>query len=263
MTRIVFKYAGTINEIMGDGILIVFGAPTARPDDADRAVACALEMQLAMRAVNAKNRANGLPDLEMGIGINTGTVIAGNIGSDIRVKYAVTGSDVNLAARVESYTIGGQILISEATAKAVSSELAKIEEASVAFKGIKKPVTLYDVSGIRGRYELSLPSADTTSAPLLSPLAVRFEVLAEKHGSGVLHDAKLLALTNKRGELSSSHELEPRANVKITLPPASDGAQTAIYAKVLRRSGADRYAIALTHVPNEAKSFLDQLARAT
>ena len=112
MTTVIQKYNGTIDEFIGDAILTIFGAPFQRPDDAERAVACALEMQLAMPRVNAWNAEHGLPELEMGIGINTGEVVVGNIGSRKRAKYGVVGSNVNLAGRIEGYTIGGQILIS-------------------------------------------------------------------------------------------------------------------------------------------------------
>src|SRR5205823_1121617 len=79
MTTVIQKYNGTIDEFIGDAILAIFGAPFQRPDDAERAVACALEMQLAMPRVNAWNAEHGLPQLEMGLGINTGEVVAGNI----------------------------------------------------------------------------------------------------------------------------------------------------------------------------------------
>src|SRR5207245_993413 len=71
MVDLILKYHGTINEIMGDGILVIFGAPTAAADDAERAVACALAMQLAMEGVNARSRERGLPEVEMGIGVPT------------------------------------------------------------------------------------------------------------------------------------------------------------------------------------------------
>src|SRR5262249_42312880 len=115
MVDLILKYRGTINEIMGDGILVIFGAPTVAPDDAERAVACAVAMQVAMEGVNARSRERGLPEVEMGIGVHTGEVIVGNIGSARRMKYAAVGTNVNLTGRIESYTTGGQILISDST----------------------------------------------------------------------------------------------------------------------------------------------------
>jgi adenylate cyclase len=115
MAEVITKYQGTIDEFMGDGILVLFGAPTSGPDDPERAIACALEMQLVMAAVNQQMEEWGFSALEMGIGIHTGEVVVGNIGSEKRAKYGVVGANVNLTYRIESYTTGGQILISQAT----------------------------------------------------------------------------------------------------------------------------------------------------
>src|SRR5262247_1059754 len=112
MVEIILAYQGTIIEMLGDGLLVLFGAPLSRDDDAERAVACALAMQLRLADINAPNRQAGLPDVEMGIGIHTGEVVVGNIGSQQRTKYGAVGSAVNLTGRIESYTTGGQILIS-------------------------------------------------------------------------------------------------------------------------------------------------------
>jgi class 3 adenylate cyclase len=92
MVEVVLKYNGTINEIIGDALLIIFGAPQEMPDRAQRAIACAIEMQNAMAEVNRQSRSQGLPEIEMGIGLNETEVIVGNIGSSKRSKYAVVGS---------------------------------------------------------------------------------------------------------------------------------------------------------------------------
>lgn len=111
MVDVVLQYSGTINEIIGDALLVIFGAPQEMPDRSQRAIACAIEMQNAMAKVNHRNSAQSLPDLEMGIGLNETEVIVGNIGSSRRSKYAVVGSGVNMTSRIESYSVGGQILI--------------------------------------------------------------------------------------------------------------------------------------------------------
>src|SRR5438876_12124366 len=115
MIDVITRYRGTVDEFQGDGILAFFGAPLAAPDDAERAVACAIEMQQALVAVNDEQRAAGLPELAMGIGINTGEVIVGNIGSEQRTKYGAVGAAINLAYRIESQTIGGQVLLGPRT----------------------------------------------------------------------------------------------------------------------------------------------------
>src|SRR5262249_47982148 len=115
MADIIVHHQGTIDEFIGDAILVIFGAPLSHPDDARRAVACAIAMQQAMKGINEQNARAGLPAIEMGIALNTGEVIVGNIGSQKHIKYGVVGSHVNLTARIESNTAGGQILISQTT----------------------------------------------------------------------------------------------------------------------------------------------------
>src|SRR5512139_1723916 len=123
MVEVISRYGGTIDEIIGDAILVIFGAPLASEDHAAKAVACGLAMQLAMNEVNQRLTAKGASELEMGIGIHTGRVIVGNIGSLRRTKYAAVGSNVNLAGRIESFTTGGQVLISDNTREKIKSPL--------------------------------------------------------------------------------------------------------------------------------------------
>ena len=136
MVEVILAYRGTIIEILGDGLLVLFGAPLTRDDDAERAVACALAMQLRLDAINAPNRQAGLPDVEMGIGIHTGEVVVGNIGSQQRTKYGVVGSAVNLTGRIESYTTGGQVLISPTTYAETAAILTVSDQLSVVPKGV-------------------------------------------------------------------------------------------------------------------------------
>ena len=147
MSEIIIRHQGTIDEFIGDAILAIFGAPILRDDDADRAVQCALEMQEAMHAINRDNRKAGLPEISMGIGVNTGAVITGNIGSEKRSKYGVVGHHVNLTARIESQTAGGDILIAQSTLDKIQIpvQLGRRQEAQV--KGINEPVTMHQVVG--------------------------------------------------------------------------------------------------------------------
>ena len=157
MTDIILKYQGTIDEFTGDGILVVFGAPLQRPDDARRAVACAVEMQLAMASVNDRNRLAGYPEVALGIGVNTGNMVVGNLGSKKRMKYGVVGRHVNLTSRIESYTVGDQIFISEGTLKECG-DIVRIDHAmQVMPKCVKERLTIYEVGGIAGDYQLFYP----------------------------------------------------------------------------------------------------------
>ena len=156
MTRVIISRGGTIDEFIGDAVLALFGAPRAMEGHVEKAVACALEMQEAMQAVNDLNRKSGLPELATGIGINTGEVIVGNIGSEQRAKYGVVGHNVNFAARVESYTDGGQILVSDRTLEACAGLLETRGEMTVRPKGFDEDVRIHDICGIGGPYQIRI-----------------------------------------------------------------------------------------------------------
>lgn len=159
MVEILLDHRAIIDEIEGDGILAFFGAPTPMHDHAVRAVACALEMQKAMEGVNARNQAAGLPRLEMALAVNTGGVVVGNIGSEKRTKYGVVGSEVNFAGRIESFAVGGEVLISHATYEKVRDAVIIGDVIRVEMKGIPEPVRLYSVRGIEGPFNVELPEA--------------------------------------------------------------------------------------------------------
>jgi len=156
MTDVIEKHGGTIDEFIGDAILVIFGAPLACPDHAARATACALEMQLAMEAFNEESRALGGSELQMGIAVHTGQVVVGNIGSSKRMKYGVVGSAVNLTARIQAFTLGNQVLVSEQTLQQLTG--ARVDgHLRVKVKGVENPVCIYDIGALGGAYDLKLP----------------------------------------------------------------------------------------------------------
>jgi class 3 adenylate cyclase len=263
MTDIIFKYSGTINEIIGDAILILFGAPSTRPDDADRAIACALEMQLAMETVNRLNKEHGQPNLEMGIGINTGNVIAGNIGSNMRVKYAVVGSNVNLAGRVESFSVGGQVLIAESTLKATTLNVKVGKEYSVPFKGLADPVNIYDVVGVSGSYEIALPQSEDVFISLPNAIPISFEILDGKHSSGDSLAGHILKLAGKSAIVRCDVELTELSNLKVTVTNI-DNVDYVIYTKVMRAISNEQgcYEMRFTFVPAEISTYFDSAVTA-
>lgn len=160
MTKIVMERGGSVDNIIGDAIMAVFGVPATKSDDAVRAVACAIEMQNAMTAVNADIMGRGLPKLKMGIGLSTGEVVAGNIGSEMRVKYSVIGRTVNLAARIEGLSSGGQIFASDTTFNEVSDIARTAGKLNMQLKGVSHTVPIYEIIGIGGEYDLWLQAVD-------------------------------------------------------------------------------------------------------
>jgi class 3 adenylate cyclase len=150
MTEIIISHRGTIDEFTGDGILVFFGAPQAIPDHCRRAVRCALDMQEAMGALNTQLSGRALPELRMGIGINCGQLIVGNIGSEKRKKYGALGSPINLAFRIEAETVGGEVLVSPEVHSHLNGQLMVDEARESLLKGLDDPVTLYRVVGLIG-----------------------------------------------------------------------------------------------------------------
>ena len=148
MIVLIERWKGTMIEFLGDGIFVVFGAPNDDENHAANAVSCAVEMQNAMKSVNEWNAENNYPALEMGIGINSGPAVVGNIGSEMRMKYGCMGETVNLAGRVETFTIGGQIYISERTKAKITEELFISAEQSFMPKGASSPMKIFAVDGI-------------------------------------------------------------------------------------------------------------------
>lgn len=160
MSRVLEEHGGTIIEFEGDAILAVFGAPSDQPDHADRAVRTGLAMLDAVQGLNAHWEANGtarfwkdvgLPDFKIRIGIHSGTVVAGNVGSETRAKYAVIGDTVNTAARVESLNkkLRTVLLFTRQTRERLQAlEVGTVELGSHEVKGRGEPVEVYTVDGL-------------------------------------------------------------------------------------------------------------------
>lgn len=240
MAEVITRHNGTIDEFMGDGILILFGAPIRRQDDAQRAVVCAVEMQLAMETVNKTMEDWGLSPLEMGIGIHTGEVVVGNIGSKKRAKYGVVGSPVNLTYRIESFTTGGQILISEETFHQAGEIVQVGSSQKVTPKGIAQPLDIYEVTGVSGPYELSLPRSKEVFLPLSPMLPIRFSLVEAKQVRSDSFPGRLVALSKKGAlmqiYLSDELALEPLDNLKVMFLSFQLANSEDVYAKVIRRA---------------------------
>ncbi len=150
MTDIIMAFGGTVDEFIGDGILAIFGAPVSRDDDAERAVRCALRMQSAVADINREYAAAGLPQISMGVGINTGSVVVGNIGSEKRSKYGIVGHNVNLTSRIEQCTEGGEILASQSTLDRLAPGYRFGRRKVVRVKGIHGKVALRRIIRFNG-----------------------------------------------------------------------------------------------------------------
>ncbi len=266
MIEILLDHRAVIDEILGDGILAFFGAPEAFPDHAARAVACALAMQAAMEEINRANAADGFPHLEMGIAVNTGPVVVGNIGSERRTKYSVIGSPVNFAGRMESCALGGQVLVSAATHDLVQDRITVRRSFTVDMKGVPEPALLYEVVAVGEPYNIRLPDRPDTLTPLPRPLPVRLLRLREKIVCGTVEAASLVQLSETGALAEVGGSLELWEDVRLHLEtPGGEEAAAAIYAKVTRLAflGQDRLQAVLdfTSVSPGARGLLRQILK--
>jgi adenylate cyclase len=262
MAEVITEFGGTIDEFIGDGILSVFGAPVHNDDDARRAVACAVAMQLAMDDVNEELIASGFSPLEMGIGINTGEVVVGNIGSQVRTKYGVVGSHVNLTSRIESFTVGGQVLVSERTLEDAGPGIDVSKSFKVRMKGFEDPVPVYEVNGVPAPFGLTLPSRDLVLTDLSSPLPVAYWVLDGKHVGDEFHRAELIAVAEKGAMFETNDSLDALENIRFRFENLDHGSgeQHDVYGKVTDdEAGDNRYVVRFTGIPDEIATALARL----
>ncbi|MDR0642612.1 MAG: adenylate/guanylate cyclase domain-containing protein [Treponema sp.] len=254
MVDVIHKYRGTVIEFLGDGILAIFGAPVAYDNHPDSIVACALEMQIAMDEINDWNIKNRYPLMETGVGINSGETIVGNIGSPKSMKYNVIGSNVNLASRIESFSTGGQILISENTRSLIKAELRIGQELEILPKGLKEPITVYQIDGIGAPYFLELRSNEIPLTRLSDPAPIicyriddkRVEIVKLHYYILSVSIAKAIIIPEKGEESLNVFE-----NIKVI-----NSAGDEVFAKIIRKSGEG---IIIMRFTSNAANFIARL----
>jgi adenylate cyclase len=266
MTDVILKWGGTVDKFMGDGIMALFGAPIQGHDDAQRAVAAALEMQIALAEVNQRGLGAGYPPLMMGIGINTGESIVGNIGSIKRMNYGVMGSPVNLASRIESCTVGGQVFVSQSTRDACHGLLEIADILEIMPKGVRDPVRIFEISGIAHPFDVHLPQKPAPRFhDLQPPLPVLCTPLVDKQaGEGPVH-CLMVRLANGVVEIESVVEVERLTNLRLALYDSEHREITnELYAKVTKvldvfKDGRMGFWATFTAMPPDAEAYLHAL----
>jgi adenylate cyclase len=266
MTHIILRHGGSIDKFMGDGIMVLFGAPKALDNPIEAALACAIEMQLAMDDINAQNQHLCMSPLYMGIGINTGDVVVGHLGSKLYTEYTVIGDQVNLASRVESHSLRGQILLSESTYQLAKDYIDVGEINEVQVKGKKGSVRMVELLALRGSHPLTTPRREVRASPRVEvdmPLA--FQVLDGKSVMPRQHAGRIVDLGYGGMFVLSPVPLLPFDDIKMALSLSLlSGELTDIYAKVLRVTevqGAYKCPVEFTSIDSKAqqaiKEFVD------
>lgn len=243
MIEIIVRNHGTIDKFMGDAIMVVFGLSRERRDHVNDAVRCAVEMQIAMDEVNAYNKKGEIPEMFMGIGINTGTVVAGLLGSDLHAEYTIIGDEVNLTSRIEAFSLRGQVLISEASHDRCRNCVGTNEPMDVLVKGKVKPVNIYEVVSIPS-LSLEVPRRENRRSPRVEvsiPFSCRVvanKIVMPHVYRGTIRDISYQGVLSELEQKIAQH-----SEVKMELDLSLVGYRDAnIYARVLNsRSNENRF----------------------
>lgn len=159
ITEVVFRLEGTVDKFIGDGVMCVFGSPVSSPVHLDEGVKCAFAVKEAVAEVNRRRQAHGGAPLQIGIGLDTGPAIVGNMGSKARMEFTAVGDCVNMASRLTDLARGEGIIVSEAVYNSVAVHVEADRLAGLEIKGIDHPVTIYSLTGLKGVWEEDVKTA--------------------------------------------------------------------------------------------------------
>ncbi len=265
MVEVITRYKGTVIEFLGDGILAVFGAPIKAGDHTENAISAAIMMQNEMLHVNEYCKNKGLEPVSMGIGIHRGTVFIGNIGSEKVMRYNVIGRIVNECARIESYSVGGQVLVSRSTLDALScgyetrGELIKVKA-----KGLDAPIKVHEVYKLKAPYGCEIVEAEEKKLfAVNSEITVELYPITDKMVStkAIIAGAKAFSYKYAIVELCGSKEISVYTDVKVVVRDAGGKRLfTDVYAKVKAKSHRT-VKLHFTHIYRDYQCFIEGLAR--
>ena len=246
MVDIVARHYGTVDKFIGDAIMVIFGGDPAAPrDHARRALLCAVEMQLAMNELRRLHREEGVPELYLGIGISSGRVMAGLIGSDAYRAYTIIGEEVNVAARIEALSLRGQVLMSEATYAHCRDFVHAGEPVEVHVKGRAERMRVREALGIPALGKV-VPRQDVRKSPRV-PVRLDFsywllegKVVRGDEARGVIRD---IGYSGVLAELA--HALPRHAELKLAFAlPALGYHAGEVYARIVASREQDGRALA-------------------
>ena len=262
MVEVIARYNGTVIEFMGDAILAIFGAPMSNEMYAESAVAAAISMQNAMKEVNAFSREHGIFELEMGVGVHCGEAFVGNVGTEKMMRYNVIGRVVNECSRIESCSIGGQVLISEKMLNRLYCDVVIENQLSLEAKGIRQPLQIYEISSMGGAYACSLEKSEEILCALDEQIFLKLYPIQNKRISSKPIEA-VLKYVNKHSAIMEwigevQQEISLYSDVEVRTD-GRDGIQfLGIYAKIVEIKERE-IRLRFTHLSKEFEAFLAQL----
>lgn len=236
MACVVQRWGGVIDKFMGDAVMALFGIPDHGPDDLMKAVSCAVEMQLALAELNLEAEARSEPRLFAGIAVNTGPVMAGSFGSRQYSEYTVIGDAVNVVARMEPFSLRGQVLLSQSTLDGAGGHVEISGANRVRVKGKSMPLILYELKALSRPQPLEVPRVEARRSPRVQ---VDFPVTVQRLAAKRVLDQAIEGRARDLGYYGMLADLpvELPACTDLTLsllpePPA--GPITGLDAKVVR-----------------------------
>ena len=260
MSEIIDRHGGMIDKFMGDSIMVLFATDSDDDSDLIATLRCAIEMQIAMNEINELSANMGLPNLYMGIGINTGEVVAGTLGSDIHREFTVIGDEVNLASRLEAQSLRGQILLSDNTYLLAKDYIEVGTMNSVHVKGKREAVKMFELLSVSVPDYLAVPQREIRTSPRVEVnFPLHFHVLDGKRVLDTEYTGTVIDISYGGLFIFTPAPLEPQSEIKMALSLS-----------ILVKGSSEIYArvIHCKEVPGGYESnveftSLDDLARAT
>jgi len=240
LSEVVFRHRGTIDKFMADSIMVLFGGADSPEDAVRRALLCAVDMQIAMDELNEHYKQFGLPELYLGVGINTGSVMAGVLGSDLYSAYTVIGDEVNVASRIEAFSLRGQVLISQATFDCCPDFVETGEPIDVHVKGKPNPVRLREVLGIPSLGK-NVPRREIRRSPrVTAKMPFSYQVIENEIASPRMHWGMILDIGYHGALAELDQQLAPASEIKLVLDLPLVGCKaTDVYARIKKTENID------------------------
>lgn len=263
MCSCVHRYGGTIDKLLGDGLMALFGVDEPEQNSARAAVACAVDMQRCMAQLNDDNREAGLPEIFMGVGINTGEALVGPLGSSEHVEYTAIGDHVNLAARIEAHSLRGQVLISEYTRQAAEGCLVLGPPNNVFVKGKMSAIAMYEVLATHWPETLEVPRREARRTVRIKvDMPCEFFLLEEKRVQPDPCQGRVLDISQEGVGIETDADLELSTEIRLPLMMSMMAKQTTpVYARIVTRERCEsgfRYGASFTGMDETAREVISR-----
>ena len=263
MIPIITKHDGVVDKLTGDSILAIFKFKT---NNINNVLACAIDMQNAMQQVNSTNRELGISSIYMGIGINTGEVATGYIGNKSHFKYTAIGNEVNLAARVEAYSMRGQVLLSDNSFDICKTKVVVGSSYDVQPKGTIRPLKIYELLELLEPEKLKLNIENSRSEPRINvDMPINYHLIDKAKILPEIYEGQTIDVSYMGLKFKSINKLEPLSEIALKVSSSIFGVEkSTVYAKVQHSIFVDGYYISgllFTVIDDAAlasmKSFID------